>query len=486
MAEVAAAIEEDEATKAAKTTFAENAADVQYLSWNDLQSQAALLGVKSPSRKRADLEDAVRSHLSQSTTESDDGTDVGQGEAPSDDSPDALIDKLRSKSEKTFHYNAEHMQYQIMYSLWNRFLETAELLLGLSPFAWDMSKSLLAGLGFEDVSSWPILQAIVYLQGLRLVQSVIDLPWSAYSTFHIEAKHGFNKTTVETFVMDFIKDTGLTLTLGSVVLAGMLAVMSWANVEGRGHLFFLYIWAFIFAVTLFFMFIAPTVIMPLFNEFTPLEKSSLLDRIEDVAAQPEIQFPVKKVFVVDGSRRSGHSNAFFFGFFKNKRVVLYDTLLSQVSENEIVAVLCHEFGHWRHGHVLQNFVVSQTFLLTTFFFYASFREDEAIYASFGFKDQNLVIGLFLFLTTVWAPVSTAFGYILTLDSRRKEFEADRFAVRTGHGDDLQRGLLKISLENLGNLDPDWIYSAFNHTHPPLVQRLRAISQYSAELQKKTL
>mmetsp|Transcript_16445 Transcript_16445/g.62463 ORF Transcript_16445/g.62463 Transcript_16445/m.62463 type:complete len:612 (-) Transcript_16445:756-2591(-) len=472
---------------------------VHGLGYHELRSEVSSRKLQVANRKKETLQKALLGSLLESLPAPSSATAVavedvatapGESGRPAskttqkdqEKKPQSILEKLQSTETKTFRYNADSMQYNICYSLWSRVLDTALLLAGFSPFIWDQTKSFLLVFGVQ-ASSWPILHAVAFAQICSIIEALAEVPWNAYSTFSVEARHGFNKTTVPTFVMDIVKSLALQLTLGSAILAGLLGVASWADIEGRGDLFFVYVWVFGAAIMLSLTVIAPTLIMPLFYTFTPLEDRSLKAEIEQVAAQPEVQFPVTKIFVMDGSKRSAHSNAFFFGLFKDKRVVLFDTLLTQVTNSELIAVLCHEFGHWKHGHIIQNFVVVQAFSLATLYCFALVRNDAEIYGAFGFADQNLIVGLNLFIRTIWAPVLTAFGYINTLETRRKEFEADRFASRCGHADGLERGLLKLSLENMSNLDPDPWYSAFNHTHPPLIQRLRAITHDKVKREK---
>ncbi|KAF0705389.1 Aste57867_7056 [Aphanomyces stellatus] len=223
------------------------------------------------------------------------------------------------------------------------------------------------------------------------------------------------------------------------------------------------------------MTIYPAFIMPLFNKFTPLADGSLRVAIEALASS--LQFPLTKLFVCDGSTRSSHSNAYLFGMFNNKRIVLYDTLLAQATQDEIVAILAHELGHWKRWHTVQGLVIQQIYLVAMFAVFGRCMHDRNLFASFGFYGGHplpIVVGLTLFLTTVWAPVDKVLSYALTAHSRANEFEADAFAVDLGYGEPLQSGLTKISLENLSNMNPDKLYSAYHYIHPPLAERLAAV------------
>merc|ERR1711862_638066 len=224
------------------------------------------------------------------------------------------------------------------------------------------------------------------------------------------------------------------------------------------------------------MTIIPVYIMPLFNKYDPLPDGSLKDAIYNLAGR--LEFPLTNLFVMDGSTRSSHSNAFMFGFGKNKRIVLFDTLLSQVTEDEIIAILGHELGHWKLGHTWANFIVTQIYMGVAFYAFSFTYRSADLLVAFGFDDPNraipTIISLMLFFQTLWAPVDKVLSFILTVDSRKKEFEADAFAAGLGMSGKLQSGLCKLHLENLSAFAPDSWYSAYHYSHPVLVERLSAM------------
>lgn len=218
--------------------------------------------------------------------------------------------------------------------------------------------------------------------------------------------------------------------------------------------------------------------MPLFNKYEPLEDGPLKTSIYELAGR--LNYPLKKLFVMDGSKRSSHSNAFMFGFGSNKRIVLFDTLLTQVKDAEIRAILGHELGHWALKHTLMNFVTTQLYIGAAFYFFALTFGSHDLYAAFGFDDPQrpaaTIIALMLFFQTLWAPVDKILSFVLTIVSRMNEFAADKFSVDLGMSSDLQSGLTKIHLENLGAMNPDPWYSTYHYSHPPLVERLRAMME----------
>lgn len=253
-----------------------------------------------------------------------------------------------------------------------------------------------------------------------------------------------------------------------------------------GENFYIYLWAFTFCFSVFMMTIVPVVIMPLFNTYEPLEDGILKTRIYELAGR--LNYPLKNLFVMDGSKRSSHSNAFMFGFGSNKRIVLFDTLMEQVSNNEILAILGHELGHWKLGHTLTNFAVTQVYFGVAFYFFSQCYTSKDLYAAFGFdsttSDVPTIIALLLFFQTLWAPVDKVLSFILTVFSRHCEFAADKFSVDLDMSQDLQSGLCKIHLENLGAMCPDFLYSMYHYSHPPLVERLSAMMALDEASSKK--
>jgi len=298
-----------------------------------------------------------------------------------------------------------------------------------------------------------------------------SLPFEMYSTFQIERKHGFNKQTLGLFFSDKVKELLLTCAIGGPVTALLLQI-----IKMGGEYFYVYVWVLLFCFSLFMMTIVPVFIMPLFNKYEPLPDGKLKTSIHKLA--DSLKFPLTKLFVMDGSKRSSHSNAFMYGLGNNKRIVLFDTLMEQVHHDEILAILGHELGHWKLGHTITNFVVTQLYFGAAFYFFSLCTGSDDLYAAFGFNDPNRpvpsMIALLLFFQTLWAPVDKVLTFLLTIDSRSKEFAADKFSADLGMSSKLQSGLCKIHLENLGAMGPDRLYSTYHYSHPPLVERLSAL------------
>lgn len=302
---------------------------------------------------------------------------------------------------------------------------------------------------------------------------IVHMPFELYSIFVIEERHGFNKQTIGLFFMDKVKMLGLSFIFGVPVLSAILHIIKWG-----GEWFWLYVWAFLVVFQLFVMTIYPTVIAPLFNKFTPLEEGELRKQIEQLAAR--VQFPLYKLFVVDGSKRSGHSNAYFYGFFKNKRIVLYDTLLKQMQTPEILAALAHELGHWKMNHVPKLLLIHQFQSLVSLFLFGVFLNWTPMYEAFGFTSKPTMIGLLLFFGFIMSPVDHILGFAMNFLNRSFEFQADAFACKLGHASDLRGGLIKLNTENLSNPNPDKLYSMYHYSHPPLLERLKAISNKKSQ------
>lgn len=386
-----------------------------------------------------------------------------------------MLPRLKSKASKAQAYNADKMRFGCFCAVLELAKGLAELLLGALPWYWDTATALCGHWGF----SHPILISLGFLAVSTLVDTVWSVPTSLYSQFVVEERHGFNKMTLKLFFADLVKTLLLTFVLGGLLTAALLKIIDWGGAN-----FFYYCFVFATVVLALFTFIYPTVIAPMFNKFEPLEAGDLKTQIEALAAS--IDYPLYKLFVIDGSTRSSHSNAYMFGFGKAKRIVLFDTLLKQMNSPEIVAVLGHELGHWKFGHTLKNFAIINVYIGALFAVFSTVIDDPDVYAGFGFACGSgascpVLIGLLIFAMSFWSPVDTVMSYAMTLLSRSAEYQADEFAVTLGHGACLCTGLVKLNIENLSNMDPDPLYSSFHHSHPTLVQRLRAI----AELQKKS-
>ena len=333
---------------------------------------------------------------------------------------------------------------------------------------------LVAG-GFGWYNSWVVSltdsvvwQTILFVVGLSVVSSVLDIPFDYYATFRIEEKYGFNKTTRRVYWLDTVKELFLSLVLGGVLLALVVWFYTWA-----GTYFWLYAWG---AVTLFSVFMAmfySQLIVPLFNKQTPLQEGSLRDKIQAFAGK--VGFKLDNIYVIDGSKRSTKANAYFTGLGPKKRVVLYDTLIDELTEEEIVAVLAHEVGHYKKRHTLRSMVVSVIQMGVLFWLFSLCVNNVALSEALGGDRVYFQLGLIAF-AILYSPVNLILGIGMNVWSRSNEYEADAFAARYYEGDYLVSGLKKISVKSLSNLTPHPLYEYVYYSHPSLLKRIDAIKR----------
>ncbi len=329
----------------------------------------------------------------------------------------------------------------------------------------------------QIVRSWgfvPILNGLLYIGILLISYSLITLPFSIYRTFLIEQRFGFNRTTPHTFVMDRIKNLGLTASIGGVLLSGILALFQYVDYRA-----WVYCWIAFVVFFLILEYVAPTWIMPLFNKFSPLQPRELKEAILNYARS--VDFPVKNVLVMDGSRRSSKSNAFFTGFGRNKRIALFDTLIEKHTVAELVAVLAHEIGHHKKKHILQGTIINILHAGLLFFLLSVFLASPGLYDAFRMEQPAIYSGI-LFFGLLYTPLEMVLSLAMRAVSRKNEYEADRFAAQTiEHPQDLVEALKKLHTGNLANLTPHPFHVVLNYSHPPLLQRIHAIQRFSAPL-----
>jgi STE24 endopeptidase len=318
----------------------------------------------------------------------------------------------------------------------------------------------------RSASEQMIVQGLVFGGILVLLGQIVGIPFSLYDTFVLEEKYGFNKTTPETFVIDILKGLLLTVLLGAPVFALILWIFS--SVANA----WLWAWGALAVIGLFIQFIAPVVILPLFNKFTPLEEGELRSKIEAFAAGQK--FKLSGVFKIDGSKRSTKSNAYFTGFGKTKRIALYDTLIEKHTTGELIAVLAHEIGHCKRGHIKKGMIISLASSLLMFFILSLFITQQGLYAAFGIEGTPLYAG-FIFFGFLYAPISMILGIAGSILSRKHEFEADAFAAETTKQPvALIDALKKLSVDNLSNLTPHPLKVFLQYSHPPVLERIKAL------------
>ena len=312
-----------------------------------------------------------------------------------------------------------------------------------------------------------VMKGAVFFLVLTFANTLLTIPFSLYSTFRIENKYGFNTMTWKLWVADLIKSLFLsTVILGTISLGGLSIVQ-----QSPGY-WWLFVWGFFFVLSIFLMYISPYIIEPLFNKFTPLEGGELEEKIREMMQKVGIR--VSRVFTIDASKRSRHTNAYFTGIGRVKRIVLFDTLMEMMAQSEILAVLAHEAGHWKKKHVLKRIAVFECMSLAGAYLSFLILRSDVLSDMFNLQGEaffaKLIIVGFLFGIAAFpfTPLSSYF-------SRRHEDEADRFAIElTGDPGSLATSLIKLSKDNLSNLHPHPLYAKFYYSHPSIVERIRKI------------
>lgn len=318
-----------------------------------------------------------------------------------------------------------------------------------------------------------LMYGVALIFSVMAVSSLIDLPFALYRQFVIEQKFGFNRMTLRLFVIDQLKQTALGLVIGTPVLLAVLWLMA-----KMGSLWWLYVWLFWCSFNLLILFLYPTWIAPLFNKFTPLDDAPLKARIE--ALLERCGFASSGLFVMDGSKRSNHGNAYFTGFGKTKRIVFFDTLLGRLQPTEVEAVLAHELGHFKHRHVIKRIALLFSMSLVFLAVLGQLIDAPWFYQGLGVQAQNTAMALLLFFFVV--PVFTfLLTPLMSLLSRRHEFEADRYAGEHASADALIKALVKLYEENASTLTPDPLHSLFYDSHPPAALRILRLARSAQQV-----
>ena len=327
------------------------------------------------------------------------------------------------------------------------------------------SDSLNLFLPFEINTSFA--RSGVFFLILFILNSLISIPFSYYNTFIIEEKYGFNKTSKSTFFLDIIKSTILSILIGGFLLFAALYLYDNIN-EGL----WLWLWIGLSLLMVFINMFYADLIVPIFNKLTPLNNVELRKKIENYSK--DVGYLLKNIYVIDGSKRSTKANAFFSGLGPRKTIALYDTLIEKHTENELVAVLAHEVGHFKKKHVLSGLLMSVIQIGIMAFFFELCLKLPEISIALGGLDTNFHLGLIGF-SIIFSPISMISSILMNYVSRKNEFEADAYAKETFNGEDLSLALKKLSVDSLSNIYPHPLYVFFHYSHPPLIQRLRALN-----------
>ena len=333
-------------------------------------------------------------------------------------------------------------------------------------FLWAKGFAIVH-LQIAEITFSPVLQALLFFGVFAIASDIIGLPFELYSIFVIEEKFGFNKMTWKTYVADKIKGYALGAIIGGI----LLSLFVWFYTIA-GNSFWIYAWILFTVFTLFFTMFYTSLIVPVFNKLNPLETGSLREKIETFAQK--INFPLTNIFVIDGSKRSTKANAYFSGIGSKKTIVLYDTLINEQTEEELVSVLAHEVGHYKMKHIQTSMIIGVLQIGVLLFILSLFINKPELSQALSLQTDVPVfhLGLIAF-SLLYSPISLITGIFMNLLSRKNEFEADNYAKEnTGTGEHLISALRKLSANNLSNLNPDKWYVFFHYSHPPLLKRVR--------------
>ncbi|UCD15806.1 MAG: M48 family metallopeptidase [Candidatus Omnitrophota bacterium] len=358
----------------------------------------------------------------------------------------------------------EYLRDNTVFGIVTKTVITAALLIFILGGGFNWVDRFARGFNFG-----PILTGLIFAGILIFSLQIINILFSLYDTFVIEAKYGFNRTTPKTFLLDILKKWMLIAVIGSVVFSGVL----WFFQEAAA-LAWVWCWVAVTLFQFFLMFIAPAVILPLFNKFIPLEDCPLKGSIKDYARQQN--FKLKGIFKMDGSKRSTKSNAFFTGFGKYRRIVLFDTLIEKHTVQELTSVLAHEMGHFKKKHIFKHIAVSVATTGLMFFILSLFINNQGLFSAFKMENLSIYASLFFF-AFLYSPINMIFSIAANSLSRKYEYEADRYAVETYRKPDAMiSALKKLSVDNLSNLAPHPLKVFLEYSHPPVLERIKAIKE----------
>ncbi|MEO8774329.1 MAG: M48 family metallopeptidase [Gelidibacter sp.] len=370
--------------------------------------------------------------------------------------PDALTDVYKhDEYQKSQRYKVTNYKFGVISSTFSLVLTLGFLGLNGFEFVDNIAR------GYSDN---PIIIALIFFGIIMLGSDILGTPFSYYQTFVIEERFGFNKTTKATFILDKIKG----LLMMAVVGGGLLALIIWFY-QITGTYFWLYAWALVAAFSVFTNMFYARLIVPLFNKQTPLETGTLRDQISEYAHS--VGFNLDKIFVIDGSKRSTKANAYFSGFGSEKRVTLYDTLVNDLENDEIVAVLAHEVGHYKKKHIIFNLIASLLLTGLTLFILSIFISNPLLSNALGVEIASFHVGLIAF-GLLYSPISELTGFVMNHFSRKFEYQADDYAKNTYKAEPLISSLKKLSKNSLSNLTPHPAYVWVHYSHPTLLERVK--------------
>ena len=370
--------------------------------------------------------------------------------------PEELKDVYdENEYKKSQVYKATNYKFGIWSSIFSLVLTLTFLFLDGFEYVDNIARSY---------SNQPIIIALIFFGIIMIASDIITTPFAYYKTFVIEEKFGFNKTTKKTFILDKLKG----LVMMAIIGGGIIAIIIWFY-QLTGNQFWLYAWGIVTIFTVFMNMFYSKLIVPLFNKQLPLEEGELRNKISDYAKS--VGFNLNKIFIIDGSKRSTKANAYFSGFGREKRVTLYDTLVNDLDDDEIVAVLAHEVGHYKKKHIIFNLITSILLTGLTFYILSIFISNPLLSNAIGVETPSFHIGLIAF-GLLYSPISELTGLIMNYVSRRFEYQADDYAKNTYKAEPLITSLKKLSKNSLSNLTPHKAYVFMHYSHPTLLQRVR--------------
>jgi STE24 endopeptidase len=382
-------------------------------------------------------------------------------------------------------YGRAKAKFSFVSQIFNQIKSLAVLYFNVYPIVWGIAGTVVARYAPVRFSG-EITQSLLFMYMLGWIDLIYGLPFAYYHSFILEEKFGFNKMTIKLWLTDMVKGQGLAIAFGIPIGSAFLAI-----IKRTGQGFFYYLWMFMLVVQISAMTIYPILIVPMFNKLEPLKPGKLKESVEALASK--LEFPLSELQVIDGSKRSAHSNAYFTGlpWIGKKKIVIYDTLLEKSTEKEVEAVLAHELGHWQMNHTSRLLFISQAHLFYMFALFSVFINNRSLYADFGFvRERPTIVGFILF-NEILSPTDSIIKLLLNIWTRSMEYEAGRlpllmnmiqtnvyvdvFAVKLGYARELGASLIKLQIQNLSSMDADWFYSSFHHSHPILTERLKAMN-----------
>ena len=365
------------------------------------------------------------------------------------------------KYAKSQNYTRANSSFGRISSTFNFILILAVILLGL----FDTLDQYARSFGYS-----PLITGLIFFGIITIIQDILSTPFSLYSTFIIEEEYGFNKSTAKIYVMDKLKSYLLLLLLGVPLISAILYFFE--SLENA----WLYAWGLMSLLSVVMPKIYTQFIAPMFNKFTPLEGGELRDMIEDYSKK--VDFPLTEVYVVDGSKRSAHSNAYFTGFGKNKRIVLFDTLMDNHTNEEILAILAHEVGHYKKKHIIKGMITSILHSGIMLYILGLFIKMPELHSAMGMSaEQPSVYAGLIFFSLLYAPIELVLSIMFNMLSRKHEFEADEYSAQTlKNTSHMISGLKNLTVKNLGNLTPHPLPVFLSYSHPPVLDRISALER----------